>query len=68
MTVETVNPEWMPELEKLLGRPPTVSQLRDGRWMADYMGHKVPFVDQDPTEALRKLYEHLKSKSKPSEQ
>lgn len=67
MVIQTETPEWMPELEKLLGRQPTVSQLRDGRWMVDYLGHSKPFVDQDPSEAMRKLYEHLRNKPKPPE-
>ena len=53
------------KLTEMLGRHPTVTQLRDGNYLADYMAAGAPalsLVGTTEQEALEKLYVYLSNK------
>lgn len=55
------------KLEKLLGREPSCSRLKDGKFMADYFKYGAParkFVAETEEDALKKLLEYLESQPK----
>lgn len=50
------------KLEVLLGREPTCSKLKDGRFMADYFKYGAPaskFIAETEEQALKQLLEWL---------
>ena len=50
------------KLEKLLGREPTCSRLKDGTFMADYFKYGAPalkFIADTEEQALEQLFEWL---------
>jgi hypothetical protein len=56
------------ELEVLLGREPTCSLLKDGKYMADFFKYgenPAVFIGTTEEDALHKLYIHLKEKPAP---